>query len=458
MKRLLIVDDEPSVRFGLRSYLETEGFEVCEAGSCKEASDQVQRRPVSAVLLDVRLPDGSGIELLRQMRLKDPALPILVVTGHATVPMAVEAMRMGADHFLTKPVDMKELEVLLTKAMSMGTMRRENRVLRERPAPRAPFLGTSAAMGRLEPLLRAATAHLSPLLLTGETGTGKGMIARLIHDRSPNREEPFVELNCAGLKHEFLETELFGHVKGAFTGAADKKEGLIARAHRGTLFLDEIGDMDPAVQAKFLKAVEEKRFRPLGAVEEVHSDFRLICATLQDLEKRIRDGAFRRDLYYRINTLVVPLPPLRDRLEDLDGLVRHMLREIAPAREVPEVGPEVLDLLGSYSWPGNLRELHNVLERAWILSEGGPLRPDHFAGLGVGAAGEAVAAAPAGLSLKDAERSHLVSVLRRTGGDVPKAAALLGVSRATLYRKLCYHGLKADDSRRRAVGEGAGLS
>lgn len=461
-KSVLVVDDEAAVRFGVREYLTADGYEVAEASRQDEARELVAKRNFGAILLDMNLPDGSGLDLLREIRASDPAVPVLIITGHGTIARAVEAMREGADHFLTKPVDMKELEVILGKSLRIGDLRRENRSLRERPAPAEPYLGESPAIRKLDPLLNAATHHLTPVLLRGETGTGKGLLARLIHDRSPNRAEPFVELNCAGLRGEFLESELFGHTKGAFTGASERKEGLLERAHRGTLFLDEIGDMDLAVQAKFLKVLEEKRFRPMGSVDERRSDFRMICATLQDLEQRIAQGTFRRDLLFRINMLTLTLPPLRERMEDLSGLVAHALNRIAHGKRPPDISPEAEAMLRSYPWPGNIRELNNVLERAYILSDGKTLRGEQFASLGppLPQSGASLQeppvapptsvqgdGAPEDHSLNAAEKRHILSVLQQTRGGVPVAAKLLGVSRATLYRKIAEHNIQLDDIR-----------
>ncbi len=381
MKHILLIDDEPAVRFGIGKYLESEGFLVSEAACLREAREILNRHDFGAILLDVRLPDGDGLEFLKEIRAVDTTVPVILITGHGTIAMAVDAMRHGADQFLTKPIDLRELEIFLTKSMQIGSLRKENRALKERPSVIQPYLGESAAMRRIFPLLEAAYRHKTPVLLQGETGTGKGLIARLIHERGTEQTGPFVELNCAGLKGEFLESELFGHAKGAFTGAVQAKEGLLERAHKGTLFLDEIGDMDVTVQSKFLKVLEEKRFRPLGRVDERVSDFRLISATHQDLQKFIEDKQFRQDLYFRINTLIIVLPPLRDRLEDLENVLVHMFQFITSGREAPELSPEILDLLRAYHWPGNLRELQNVLERAWILSDGKELKREHFAAL-----------------------------------------------------------------------------
>ncbi len=446
MDRILIVDDEDANRFGVGQYLESVGYEVSAAGSLAEARKKIARERISTVLLDVRLPDGDGISFIDEIRKLDPGLPVVVITGYGTIPMAVEAMKKGGDNFLTKPVDMAELEVVIGKCVSLGALRRENRVLRARPAVLNPYIGESKAMKKVMALVEAATRHSSSVLLRGETGTGKGMMARYIHEHGLNASEPFVELNCAGLKGEFLESELFGHSKGAFTGAVDMKKGLLEKAHRGTLFLDEIGDMDLRVQSKFLKVLEEKKFRPLGKVEEQYSKFRLISATHQNLETLMEKGDFRKDLFFRINTLVINLPLLRERLEDLPALASHLLSFITSKRVPPAIHADVLPLLESYHWPGNVRELHNVLERAWILSEGKELSRAFFTHLELPVSGEALGRSEASsgeeaMKLQDAERRHIVRVLGESGGNVPKAAKVLGVSRATLYRKLSKFGI-----------------
>jgi DNA-binding NtrC family response regulator len=447
MRSILIVDDEDSIRVALRAFLENVGFEVVEASSLAVARKTLAEIRYDAILLDAFLTDGSGVEFINEIRNVDPTVPVIMMTGQGTIPMAVEAMRRGADHFLTKPVDLKELEVYLGKSLQIGSLRRSNRALRERPPSIAPFFGQSEAWRAVMPLVEAACKHKTNVLIRGDTGTGKGLMARYIHANSWNGTEPFVELNCAGLKGEFLETELFGHTKGAFTGAGDAKEGLIERAHRGTLFLDEIGDMDQIIQGKFLKVLEEKRFRPLGRVDEKVSDFRLISATNQDLEKRIATGDFRRDLFFRINTLVIALPPLRDRREDIPGMANHMLRFISGHRKEPVLTPEVLAALEFYDWPGNARELHNVLERAWILADGQEIRADHLANLSrVVHAPEDAEQAP-GLDLDAAEKSQIIRVLKQVRGRVPEAAKILGISRPTLYRKISQHQIDLKETR-----------
>jgi DNA-binding NtrC family response regulator len=447
MKRVLIIDDEPSIRLGITAFLERAGLAVSEAASLGEARRALAESGYDAVLLDAYLPDGQGVDLILDIRATDPTLPIIMMTGQGTIPLAVEAMRRGADHFLTKPVNLKELEVYLTKSLQLGSLRRSNRALREKPATIVPYYGQSPSLAAMLPLIDAACRHKSPVLLRGETGTGKGLLARTIHSRSLNSREPFVELNCAGLKGEFLESELFGHTKGAFTGAVDAKEGLLERAHRGTLFLDEIGDMNLALQSKFLKVLEEKRYRPLGQVDERISDFRLISATNQNLEQFIEEGTFRRDVYFRINTLVITLPPLREMREDLPGLAHHILRHIAGGKREPVLSDKVLEALKAYSWPGNTRELHNVLERAWILADEGEIRLEHLAHLAPGEPSTGMVAEAPREDLDAAERAQIVKVLREVKGKVPVAARRLGVSRPTLYRKISQHGINLDETR-----------
>jgi len=440
MKRILIVDDEKAVRFALQKYLETLDYAVRGVGTLAEARGEIRAGDFAAVLLDVKLPDGSGIDFIDEIRAMAPQLPIILFTGFGTIPMAVKAMKKGCDHFLTKPVDLNELEVLIEKAVQIGDLRTENRALRSRPTTIEPFIGKCRAMQEIMVLAQAAAEHASPVLLRGETGTGKGLMARYIHSRSSFSKYSFVELNCAGLKGEFLESELFGHSKGAFTGAVENKKGLLEKAHKGTLLLDEIGDMDIRVQSKFLKVLEEKHFRPLGRVEERVSDFRLISATHQNLEGLMEKGLFRKDLFFRINTLSIKMPPLRERMDDLEALTAHLLAFITGRKSVPAIEPEALAILRRYPWPGNLRELHNVLERAWILSGKDVLRREAFRDLLLTDASPPVDPTGA-MDLKSAEKQHITRVLEETGGHVVEAARVLGVSRATLYRKISQHGL-----------------
>jgi DNA-binding NtrC family response regulator len=425
--RVMVVDDEPAIRLGFRAYLERAGFEVVEADCLGRARQALLHASLDAVLLDVRLPDGSGIDWIEELRQVHPGLVIAVVTGHGDVPIAVEAMRRGADQFVTKPVNMAELEAFLRAALEGRPPRRSaapRRVAHPRPSL---FFGNSAAAQRLRELGSLAAQNESPTLLQGETGSGKSLLARWIHDHSPRAARPFVELSCAVLTGELLASELFGHARGAFTSALNDKQGLLDVADGGTLFLDEVSEMAPATQAQFLKVLEEKRYRRLGEVAERKSEFRLICATNRNLRHETESGRFRTDLYFRLNVFPIDVPPLRTRPEDLPGFVEHLLGALAAAPTV--VAPEAIEALERYAWPGNVRELRNALERALLLARGDALAPEHFRRL------EAFGMRPPEV-LKQEREWLLRSAIRDSHGNVAAAAQALGVSRATMYRRL----------------------
>jgi len=431
---VLMVDDEPAVRFGYGRYFARAGYDTAEAGSLGEARNAVQSRRFDAVLLDLNLPDGNGLEWVPVLRDEQPDVAIIVITGQGDIPTAVEAMRLGADNFLVKPVDMDGLEVFLRKSLELNALRRADRLVRRtRKETAGPCFGTSPAMAKVRDALALMAENDSPVLLTGETGTGKGVCARWVHEHGLRSAGPLLELNCSTLQGDLLASELFGHAKGAFTSAHQSKQGLVEVADGGTLFLDEIGDMDLPVQAQFLKVIEEKTYRRLGETHSRRSDFRLICATNRDLQEDVKQGRFRSDLYFRINIFPVALPPLRERPGDLPELTAHFLGLVgSPDQTVPD---DVMGLLTGYAWPGNVRELRNVVERAVILSRGGVLRSEHFPGIGQAAAGSAPAARkPKGL--KDLEKEYLQSLIAESGGDMKKVAEALDVSRATLYRRL----------------------
>ena len=430
---ILVVDDDPAILRGFDRFLTAAGYAVSEAPSLGEARNQIEARRFDAVILDLYLPDGRGIDWIAELRAGHPSLSIIVVTGEGDIPTAVEALRLGGDNFLAKPVNMPELDIFLRKCLEVGALRKRDYARRRLKSEKEPLWGAGAAMREVMKLADMAAQSESPLLIEGETGTGKGLLCRWIHDRSRQRESEMVEVNCSSLKGEMLASELFGHVRGAFTSAVRDRVGLIEVADGGTLFLDEIGDMEVAVQAQFLKVLEEKRFRPLGSAKVRRSDFRLICATHRDLEEEVKEGSFREDLLFRINVFPIPIPPLRDRREDIPGLVGSLLADLgAPDAEVlPDAGR----LMKEYSWPGNIRELRNVLERGLILSQGRPLGPAHLPSLRqVGGDRQGARRPVRGLEM--VYRDHILEVMESTGGDTKEAAALLGISRSNLYRKL----------------------
>jgi DNA-binding NtrC family response regulator len=429
---ILVVDDDNSTLFGYTKYLSGAGYEVATALTLQEADRVLLSRNLDIILLDLNLPDGSGMDWIPKIKKKNPETAIIIITGDGGIKSAVEAMQRGADHYLTKPVNLEELNIFITKHIELQSLRRKDEAQRRTQKKMEPFFGNSSVMKKVFELASMSTENNSVLLLHGETGTGKGLLARWIHNRSSRSLEPFVEVNCASLRGELLSSELFGHVKGAFTSAVQDRQGLIEVANNGTLFLDEIGDMDLGIQAQFLKAIEEKTYRRLGENRERTSDFRLICATHRDLSEEVAKGRFRGDLYYRICVFPIDLPDLRERFDDLPGLIQDILGSLRP--EAPEIADEVVPMLKKYSWPGNIRELRNMMERALILSQGKKICCLHFPGLDT--VQEAIPSRPANDKLEGMENQYIQKILAEHDGDTKKASETLGISRASLYRKL----------------------
>ncbi|MFL5351754.1 sigma-54-dependent transcriptional regulator [Archangium sp.] len=454
--RVLVIDDEPAVRFGIRHFLEAHALEVLEAESCREARELFRKGRPDVVLLDYRLPDGTALELLPELRAVDPSIPVLVLTAHVSIDIAVQAIKLGAEHFLPKPLELPALRVMVERLLeTQRTRRRQQAQCASGPEELNPFLGESRAIRELEATARRLLDSDSPVLIQGETGSGKGVLATWLHQHGARAGGPLVQLNCAGLSPQFLDTELFGHERGAFTGAVGRKQGLLEVAHRGSVFLDEIGDMDPQVQPKLLKVLEEKHFRRLGEVEDRSVDVRLIAATHHDLAGAVRAQRFRGDLYFRISTLPLQLPALRARPEDLPLIARDMLARLSRELGRPrlELTPDAESALRAYAWPGNLRELRNVLERAVLLSSTPVLRPDdlRFNHAMARALSPSTVEAPPlqcadaelDLTLQELERLHIARVLAAEGGHVERAARRLGIPRSSLYQKLKQLGLSS---------------
>jgi DNA-binding NtrC family response regulator len=445
---VLLVEDEPAVRFGIREFLEARGYIVVEVQSCQEAQAAFRADPPDVAVLDYSLPDGTALDLLPRLKAADADVPLVILTGMGSIELAVRAIKEGAEHFLTKPVELPALEVVLERLIENRRNRHRQMARRSRAARRAidPFLGQSAAMRQLAEDARRFLSSDSPVLIRGETGSGKGVLAAWLHQNGPRAEEALVDLNCATLSKELLESELFGYEKGAFTGALAAKPGLLDVAHRGTLFLDEIGDVDAAVQPKLLKVLEEKRYRRLGDVRDRQVDVRLVAATHQDLARAVRDGRFRSDLYYRVSTIPLVVPPLRERPEDMELIAQHLLDGVAAdlGRGSLTLAPDALAALRAYSWPGNIRELRNVLERAVLLCEGRVLgrRDLRFEPAPV----DDPAAAEAALTLEELERLHIERVLQAERGHVESAARRLGIPRSSLYQRLKRLGLSVPRS------------
>ena len=439
--RILLVDDDPVVRFAVRDFLQSQGMHVTEAESVQKAEEKLRGATPDAAIVDFSLPDGDGLELLQHFKSIDPDLPVIVLTGQGSIEIAVRAIKLGAELFLTKPVELKALHTLLQRALENKRYRQHSLVnLSKAKRERLdPFLGNSAAIRKLQELARRVVSSDSPILIQGETGSGKGVLAKWIHENSPRAEEVFMDLNCAGLEREFLETELFGHERGAFTGAVNAKLGLLEVADRGTVFLDEIGDIDMTVQPKLLKVLETRQFRRLGDVHDRTVDIRLISATHRDLKELVREKRFREDLYFRITIIPIKLPPLRERKEDVPLLAQDILRRIAQerGRDTIELDDAAMTLLTHYSWPGNIREMRNVLERAAQIAEHNTLTVKDMELQWPGSAPAASATAvDTSLTMRQLELQYIALVLAEERGSIDLAAERLGISRSSLYSKV----------------------
>ncbi len=441
--RLLLVDDEPEVRLPIRRFFVHKGFEVQEAGSLAEAVAAFQTSRPDLYLLDYSLPDGDGLELLGRLKALDPSVPAVVLTAHGSIDLAVKAVKEGAEQFFTKPVELPALLLLVERLLETRRMRQVTEAGRSRRAREAvdPFRGESPPLKRLAEQARRVAQATTPVLIMGETGSGKGVLARWLHDNGPRAEEAFVDLNCAGLSRELLESELFGHQKGAFTGAVAAKPGLLETAHRGTVFLDEIGDVDVQIQGKLLKVLEDMRFRRVGEVQDRRVDVRLVAATHRDLGRLVAEEKFREDLYYRIRGIALVVPPLRERGSDVVLLARQLVDRIGADIGRPGVklsaGAERAIL--AHTWPGNVRELRNVLEHGVLLASRTTLEAEDLREGLAGAAPEARSARPR--TLEEAERHHIEQMLRSHSWAVPRTAEVLGVSRSSLYEKIKKHGI-----------------
>ena len=462
--RLLIVDDEAAARYGMRRALETFGGEVAEAGSAEAARTLMREREFDLLLLDVNLPGITGLEFLNQIQTEseanktDPPL-VVIITAHGSERLAVQAVKSGAHDYLSKPFELDDLRLVVKNAFETIRLRRENRSLRRRieieASQRGALIGNSEAMQRVRAMIDKVADTDATVLVRGESGTGKELVARELHERSTTRSTgAFVAVNCAALPHELIESELFGHEKGAFTGAAARRKGKFEQANGGTLFLDEIGDMSANVQAKLLRALEERRIERLGGDESIPVDVRIISATHRDLEEEIRNGNFRADLFYRLRVVTIDIAPLRERREDIPVLGATFARQASERHGLPArtLGREALRKLIDYKWPGNVRELKNVIERAAIMSEG-----DELDALEINGQERAAAAIPSDVSSngnltvpytsdfrddrREFERRYIARCLEEAGGNVTRAATVLGMHRQSLQHKLRELGL-----------------
>lgn len=437
--RMLLVEDEAGLRNVVANFFRASEFLVDEADSCASAFQKFQSAQPDIALLDFQLPDGDAFGLMPRLRELQPSVPIIVMTGHGSLELGAALIQGGVEQCISKPLELPALRVVVQK--TLDTKRNQQRKMRSKPCCKRtsidPFLGESDAIRAMAlEAIRVANSN-SPVLLRGETGTGKGVLANWLHENSDRCEEAFVDLNCAGLSRDFLETELFGYEKGAYTGAVNSKPGLLEVAHRGTLFLDEIGDIDGTVQPKLLKVLEEKRFRHLGDVRDRFVDVRLVAATHQDLVRAISEQRFRSDLYFRISTLQIVIPPLRDRIEDIPIIADYLLTKMSAELGRPkELSTAVLEKLSSHSWPGNIRELRNALERAVLYSEKEILHPDDLRFEQHHTHSSDHNFYHSRLTLAELERLHINRVLEEENGQVAAAALRLGIPKSTLYQRI----------------------
>ena len=439
--KVLVVDDESGVRFGIRDFLEQHGYEIEEAESCQDAQHLFRTSRPDIVIADYMLPDGTALDLLPRLKEIDSGIPLLVLTAHGSIDLAVRAIKEGAEQFLTKPLELPTLLVILQRLLQKQRNHHKQLASKSLQVRQAidPFIGTSAAIRALKEQAKKILSTESPVLILGETGTGKGVLARWLHDNSPRAEEAFVDLNCAGLSRELLETELFGHEKGAFTSATASKQGLFEVAHRGTIFLDEVGDVDLQIQPKLLKVLEEKRFRRVGDVRDRQVDVRLIAATHQDMGQLVREKRFRDDLYFRISTIPLSFPALRERIEDIPTMARYLLDKVSAdlGRGELRLDENCIQALKAYSWPGNIRELRNVIERAVLLSDQKTITINDLQFDGHTQVGSPFL--DSRLTLLELEKQHIERVLQEERGRVEKAAKRLGIPRSSLYQKIKKH-------------------
>jgi len=449
---ILVVDDEQLIRWSLKDRLSDEGYRVVEAATAAAAIARGEEG-VDLVLLDYKLPDGDGLQVLKKLKERDPDILVILLTAFSTIETAVEAMKHGAYHFANKPFNLDEIVLLVEKALETTRLRREVKALRANQAQPYSFdriVGNSASLASIKGLMRKiASSPASTVLLNGESGTGKDLAAKVIHYNSDRAQKPFMNITCSALAETLLESELFGHERGAFTGADRQKRGLLETADGGTVFLDEIGEMAAGLQAKLLRFLEEKTFKRVGGTVDIQVDVRVIAATNRKLDEEVRAGRFREDLFYRLNVLPIVLPPLRDRADDIPSLADFYVDAYNAEfkKHVRGVAPDAMKRLRAHGWPGNIRELRNAVERAMLLSEGDVLQSDDFTIGGPSAVriGDRVELPPGGIDLELLERSLLVQALERTQWNQTRAAGLLGLNRDQIrYRIEKFHLEKAN--------------
>ncbi|MDY0382701.1 MAG: sigma-54 dependent transcriptional regulator [Atribacterota bacterium] len=435
MNKIMVVDDEESIRLMLRRVLSSSQYEVHEAANGIEALNSIKKEEYSAILLDLRMPHMNGLQVIEKMKEMDIKTPIIMMSAYGTVPEAVEAMKLGAMDYLVKPFDIDELKMTLERIIQQDEIKNENQYFREEEERRFNFkeiVGQSSAMKNVLEMVKKVAPLPTTVMITGESGTGKELIARALHMNSPRREKPFVVANCVAFSPSLLESELFGHEKGAFTGANSRRIGRFEVAHGGTVFLDEIGEVNITTQAKLLRVVQEKEFERVGSSASIKVEVRLIAATNKDLEKEIKEGRFREDLFYRLNVFHIDIPPLRERKEDIPRLIEHFIKKYNQIlnKRISAISSEGLSLLIDYSFPGNVRELENIIERAMIMCDSDIIEKELLFFL------EQKNVSPRLGTLKEMEREMIKKGLIAHKGNRTKTAQHLGISRRNLILKL----------------------
>jgi two-component system, NtrC family, response regulator PilR len=454
MSNLLIADDEQGIRQLLTLVFERAGHKVDVAEGGRQALETLRKNPIDLLVSDVKMPDMDGIELLRAARELAPDLAVVMMTAFATVDTAREAFKLGADDFIQKPFDIEELKLIVAKALEKLDLVKENRAFKRAQHDRGKLgniIGRSARMKALYQMIETVAEVQSTILVTGESGTGKELVARAIHDLSPRADKPFISINCGAFTETLLESELFGYVKGSFTGATGNRKGLFEAAQKGTIFLDEIGEMSPAMQVKLLRVLQERKVRPVGAHEELEVDARVIAATNRDLSSMVKEGGFREDVFYRISVIPIELPPLRERREDIPDLAEHFINKFCGGTERKlSIGEKALSLLEAYDWPGNVRELENTIERAVALERTEAIQPDRLPEAITNYNPIRMASATMlpedGLNitahLDHLEKNYILEALQRTGGNQTRAAECLHLSVRSLRHLLDKHGIR----------------
>ncbi len=454
MSNLLIVDDEQSYRQLLTLVFDGEGHNIRTAANGREAVEMLHDEPADLIISDVRMPDMDGIEMLRSVRETMPDVGVVFMTAHASVESAREAFKLGADDFITKPFDVEELKVIVRKTLEKQALIDENRAFKRAQRERGSIrniIGNSTKMQGIFQMIETVAEVQSTVLITGESGTGKELVARAIHDISPRAEKPFISINCGAFTETLLESELFGYVKGSFTGANTNRKGLFEAANRGTIFLDEIGEMSPAMQVKLLRVLQERRVRPVGAHEELPVDARVIAATNRDLKQMAADGTFREDLFYRISVIPIHLPPLRERSEDISELVNHFIEKFcSQSGRSLTISPKAMQMLENYMWSGNVRELEHTIERAVALERGEEIAPErlpeHITNYNPDRIKAEFDLPETGLNLAahldNLEKTYVIEALRMTAGSQTKAADLLQMQVRSLRHLLDKHSIR----------------